>query len=115
MNRPLFSPSWHSVAELRPRLVPQARIVRHVYRDQVWHVVSDPGGSKFHRLSAAAHEFVLRMDGRQTVQELWDALCRASDVSNAARDIPTQDEVVNLLVQLHGADLLQQDLSLIHI
>ncbi|MDB5858370.1 MAG: Peptidase [Ramlibacter sp.] len=109
MNRPLFSPSWHSVAELRPRLIAQARIVRHVYREQVWHVVSDPSGSKFHRLSPAAHEFVLRMDGRQSVQELWEALCRASDVTNAARDIPTQDEVVNLLVQLHTADLLQPD------
>lgn len=108
MGRPLFSNSWHSVAELRPKLVAQARIERHVYRDQVWYVVSDPGG-KFHRLSPAAHAFVTRMDGQLSVQELWEALCNSSDEAQAQRDIPTQDEVVQLLVQLHAVDLLQPD------
>jgi putative peptide zinc metalloprotease protein len=107
--KPLFSSSWHSVAELRPRLIGQARVDRHVYRDQVWYVVSDPAGGKFHRLSPSAHEFVMRMDGTHTVQELWETLCRASEAMPAGRDIPTQDDVVNLLVQLHTADLLQPD------
>lgn len=111
MAKSLFSPSWHSVAELRPRLIAQARIERHVYRDQVWYVVSDPAGGKFHRLSPSAHDFVMRLDGEQTVQALWEALCRSSETMQAGRDIPTQDEVVNLLRQLHAADLLQPDVA----
>jgi hypothetical protein len=35
MTRSIFSSSWHSVAELKPRLIPQARVHRHVYRGQV--------------------------------------------------------------------------------
>jgi putative peptide zinc metalloprotease protein len=41
------------------------------------------------------------MDGRRTVQELWDAL-NEQDGDEA----PTQDEVIRLLGQLHAADVL---------
>jgi len=61
MARSLFSNSWHSVADLRPRLLPQARIERHVYRGQVWFVIQDPSGGRYHRLSPAAHALVRRM------------------------------------------------------
>lgn len=104
MTRQLFSQSWYSVAELRPRLVPQARIYRHVYRKQVWFVVQDQTGGRYHRLSPQAHVLVRNMDGSRTVQQLWEeANASGSD------DICTQNEVVDLLVQLHGAELLQVD------
>lgn len=106
MARSLFSPSWHSVAELRPRLVPQARIYRHMYRGQLWYVVQDQTGGTYHRLSPAAHALVLGMDGRQTVQQLWER----ANVAGAG-DACTQSEIVDLLVQLHAADLLQADAS----
>jgi putative peptide zinc metalloprotease protein len=104
MGRRLFSNSWHSVADLRPRLVPQARITRHVYRGQTWFVVQDQSGGRFHRLSPAAHELLMRMDGTRSVQALWEA----ANVSGNG-EICTQDEIVDLLVQLHAADLLQAD------
>jgi putative peptide zinc metalloprotease protein len=104
MARSLFSPSWHSVAELKPRLVPQARVYRHVYRKQVWYVVQDQTGGRFHRLSPGAYALVTEMDGKQTVQSLWQ---RAN--TSGTGDACTQSEVVDLLVQLHGADLLQVD------
>lgn len=104
MARNLFSSSWHSVAELKPRLSPQARINRHVYRQQVWYVVQDQAGGRYHRLSPGAYALVLGMGGTQTVQQLWE---QANESSSG--DICTQDEVVDLLVQLHAADLLQAD------
>jgi putative peptide zinc metalloprotease protein len=100
----LFSPSWHSVADLKPRLVPQARIQRHVYRGQVWHVAQDQSGGRHYRLSPAAYALLSRMDGQQTVQSLWEQ-ANAGGLGDAC----TQDEVVELLVQLHTADLLQVD------
>lgn len=104
MARSLFSSSWHSVADLRPRLLPQARIERHVYRGQVWFVIQDPSGGRYHRLSPAAHALVRRMDGSQTVQALWEAAN-----TSGQGDACTQNEVVDLLTQLHAADLLQTD------
>lgn len=104
MARKLFSASWHTVADLKPRLNPQARIHRHVYRQQIWYVVQDQAGGRYHRLSPGAYALVLRMDGMRTVQQLWE------EANQSARgDICTQNEVVELLVQLHAADLLQAD------
>jgi putative peptide zinc metalloprotease protein len=46
------------------------------------------------------------MDGKRTVQELWDiAMRRLGD------EAPTQDEMIHLLSQLHAADVLQCDVS----
>lgn len=104
MARRLFSSSWHSVAELRPRLAPQARMTRHVYRAQVWFVVQDQSGGKFHRLTPGAHALVMRMDGVRSVQSLWEEAN-----TSGSGEICTQDELVELLVQLHAADLLQAD------
>lgn len=106
MTRSLFSSSWHSVADVRPRLAAQARIERHVYRGQVWYVVQDQSGGRYHRLSPAAYALVRGMDGSRTVQALWEQ-ANASGTGDAC----TQNEIVDLLVQLHGADLLQADTS----
>src|SRR5438477_3283997 len=99
MRRPIFSQSWHNVASLRPRLLPHARIFRHTYRGQLWYVVQDTAGSRYHRLSPSAYTLVSRMDGVITVQQLWDEACRVG-----GDDLPTQDEIVELLMQLHAHD-----------
>lgn len=106
MKRPLFSQSWHSVAGLQPRLAPHARISRNRYRDQLWYVVQDQTSGRYHRISPAAFRFIDRMNGQRTVQILWDAMCQAD-----ATQIPTQDEVVELLMQLYTNDLLQCDVT----
>jgi putative peptide zinc metalloprotease protein len=104
--RSIFSPSWHNVAQLRPKLLAQARFSRHLYRGQAWHVIQDVSGGKFHRLTPGAYALVRGMDGEHTVQELWDRACRAG-----GDDTPTQNEVVELLSQLHANDLLYCDVS----
>jgi putative peptide zinc metalloprotease protein len=104
MTRSIFSSSWHSVAELKPRLVPQARVHRHVYRSQVWYVVQDQTGGRYHRLSPGAYALVKGMDGARSVQTLWELANTGGE-----GDACTQNEVVDLLVQMHGADLLQVD------
>jgi putative peptide zinc metalloprotease protein len=104
VTRSIFSSSWHSVADLKPRLIPQARVHRHVYRGQVWHVVQDQAGGKYHRLSPEAYALVKRMDGVKSVQTLWELANVTGD-----GDACTQNEIVDLLVQMHAADLLQVD------
>ncbi len=104
MARSIFSSSWHSVAELKPRLAPQARVHRHVYRGQIWYVVQDQTGGRYHRLSPGAYSLVKGMDGSRSVQTLWELANTGGE-----GDACTQNEVVDLLVQMHGADLLQVD------
>ncbi len=100
----LHSPSWYRVAQLRPRLRSHARIHRHHYRGQLWYVLEDRVSRKMHRFNPVAYYVIGLLDGRRTVQEIWDSACeRFGD------DAPTQDEVIRLLGQLHSAEVLQSE------
>ena len=104
MSQQLFSPNWYRVARLTPRLRPHAQIHRHQYRGETWYVLQDLASERFHRFSPAAYFVIGLMDGKNTVQQIWDqALVQLGD------DAVTQDEVIQLLGQLHGADVLQCD------
>ncbi len=105
MSRSLFSPSWYRVAGLKPRLRPHTRIHRQIYRGRVWHVLQDPQSGRFHSLSELSNLMVCLMDGRRTVQDIWEAAGR-----RAPDDPATQDETIQLLAQLHAADLLQGEI-----
>ncbi|WP_338847207.1 HlyD family efflux transporter periplasmic adaptor subunit [Massilia sp. W12] len=106
MGQSVFSQSWHLVAPLKPRLLSHARIFPHHYRAQRWYVLQDVAGGRFHRLSPAAWEFINRMDGRQTVQRIWDEACAAG-----GEHVPGQEEIVQLLMQLYTNDLLECDVN----
>ncbi|TAK83762.1 MAG: efflux RND transporter periplasmic adaptor subunit [Betaproteobacteria bacterium] len=104
MSDALLSPSWYRVAGLKPRIRAHTVIHRHAYRGAVWFVLQDHAAGRSHRFSPAAHHFIGLMDGDRTVQELWDAT--SLHLGDAA---PTQEEVIRLLGQLHGADALLCD------
>ena len=106
MAEELFSPSWYRVAGLKPRLRTHANILRHVYRGQPWYVLQDLSNERFHRFSPSTYSVLGLLDGRRTVQEVWDtANTRLGD------EAPTQEEMILLLSQLHQADVLQCDIS----
>ena len=101
---PLQSQLWYRVAELRPRLLTRARLFRHQYRGRVWYLLQDPASNRVHRFTPAARLVIAAMDGQRSVQQLWQlAADRLGD------DAPTQDELLQLLGQLHSADLLGTD------
>src|SRR4051812_6163098 len=104
--RPTFHESWYRVADLRARLRPSAQISRQHYRGERWYVVRDPAGNQYHRLSSAAYRFVGLLDGSRTVSEAWDLAG-----GMLADDAPTQPEVVQILSQLHAANLLEANIT----
>jgi len=104
--RPFLSSSWHRVASLRPQLREHATVHRHRYRGRVWYIVHDHATGRVHRVSSAGGTVINAMDGRRTVDELWQsALARMGD------DAPSQDDFVQLLARLHAADLLQTEVT----
>jgi putative peptide zinc metalloprotease protein len=104
MAEALFSPNWYRVAALTPKLRAHAQIHRHVYRGQTWYVLQDLSSERFHRFSPSAYFIIGLMDGRHTVEQIWEqALAKLGD------DAVTQDEVIQLLGQLHAADVLLSD------
>jgi len=102
MNERLYSASWYRVAELKPRVRSHGRIHRHHYRGQRWYVLENQSSERFHRFSPDAYALLGLMDGQRTVQEIWD---QASEMLGDAA--PTQDQTIQLLGQLHSADMLQ--------
>ena len=104
IDTPLHSSLWYRVAGLKPQLVARARMHRHRYRGEVWYLLQDPASSKVHRFTPAARLVIAAMDGRRSVQELWQIAGR-----RLGDDAPTQDDLIQLLGQLHAADLLMTD------
>ena len=106
MSAPLLSNSWYRVAALKPRLRAHARLHRHRYRGEVWYLLQDPASGRVHRFTPAARTLIAAMDGARSVAEIWDLANRA-----LGERAPTQDQVIQLLGQLHAADLLQSDVT----
>ena len=101
MSESMFSSSWYRIASLQPRLKAHIEIHRQHYRGQLWYVLQDFSSSLNHRFSPQAHYIISLMNGARHFQEIWElALAHLGD------DAPTQDEMVKLLGQLHGSDLL---------
>ena len=105
VDRTLFSPLWYRVANLRPRLLRHAQLHRQHFRGELWYVLQDHAAGKFYRFSPAAHVLIGMMDGRRTIQEIWDIAC-----NRLGDGLPTQDEVIRLLSQLHSADMIHSDI-----
>jgi putative peptide zinc metalloprotease protein len=106
MDTPLQSSLWYRIAELKPRLLTRARLHRHRYRGELWYLLQDPASGRLHRFTPSARLLLAAMDGERSVDDIWRLAQR--ELGEAA---PTQDEVLQLLGQLHGADLLQTDMS----
>ena len=102
----LYSPSWYRVAELQPRLRSHVRIHRHHYRGDLWYVLEDRVSRKVHRFNPVAHYLIGLMDGRRTVQEIWD-----NAITKFGDDAPTQEEMIRLLGQLHSSEVLQTEVT----
>lgn len=97
----LFHESWYRIAGLRLSLRANLRIHRQFYRGEKWHVLRDPFSNQFWRLRPAAYLFASRLDGRTTVEEVWHRI-----LSESPDDAPGQGEIIELLSQLHQANML---------
>jgi len=103
-ERQTFSPLWHRVRALKPRLRPHVQVTRQHYRGRRWHVAHDPASNQFYRLSPVAYEFIGLLDGNRTVEEVWNI-----SLGNHGDAAPTQGEAIELLGQMYNANLLAID------
>lgn len=104
MSEGFLSPDWYRVASLRLRRRSHIQTARHVYRGEPWFVVQDLQADKLHRLTPQSYAVFARMDGRRTIQELWELACKLHP-----EHPPSQPELLQLLSQFHNADLVTGD------
>jgi putative peptide zinc metalloprotease protein len=106
MNKSLFSSLWYRVADIKPRLRSHTKIDRHIYRGVTWYVLQDNIAGRYHRFTPSAYYVIGLMDAKRSVQDIWELA-----IANLGEEAPTQDEVLQLLGQLNGADLLASDIA----
>ncbi|MBL8763905.1 MAG: PqqD family peptide modification chaperone [Phycisphaerae bacterium] len=105
-ERPTFSPFWHRVRLMKPRLRSHVQITRQRYRGRRWHVAHDPTSNQFYRLNPVAHDFVGMLDGTRDVETCWKI-----SLQKFGDSAPTQNEVIQLMSQLYNSNLLSVDSS----
>ncbi|HYZ34544.1 MAG TPA: hypothetical protein VE684_19945 [Crenalkalicoccus sp.] len=100
----MFSPLWHRVEAIRPRVRPELNIERHVIRGDVWYVAKDRFSTRAHRFSAGVYAVLMRMDGRRTLGEIWSEVAE-----RFGENAPSQGQVLQLVGQLYAFGLVQAD------
>ncbi len=101
MTQTALASTWYRIAEMKPRLRAHAQIHRQLFRGETWYVLQDHQSGMFFRISPAANLMMSFMDGRRTMQQVWDIAAK-----KLGADRPSQDDAVQLLIKLHRADLL---------
>ena len=97
----IYSDAWYKLANARVSLLTGVRVSSQVYRGQRWYVLEDPYSHRFFRVSPQAYAFVSTLDQEVTVDEAWRRF-----LERHPNDAPGQEEVVQLLSQLHVSNLL---------
>lgn len=97
----LVSGHWYRVAALKPRLRDGLVLHPQRCRGRLWYVVEDRINGRYHRFDAAAWRLVRLFDGEASVDRIWQRLA-----AQPGEHLPSQDELLALLGQLHALDLL---------
>lgn len=104
MQDTLLSPFWYRVAQLHPRLRPHVSVRMQTTRGQAWYVLYNQATARHHRVNAQAYELIGRLDGRHSVDEVWQVL-----LERLGDDAPTQHDVIRILGQMTDAGLIQAE------
>ncbi|MCU0916491.1 MAG: efflux RND transporter periplasmic adaptor subunit [Planctomycetes bacterium] len=106
VDRPTFHEAWYRVSGLRPRLLSGVRAHRQHFRGRTWYVLENRASDQYSRISEEAYRFVGLLNGRRTVADVWQ-ICNEQLGDRA----PTQGEIIQLLGQLHAANVLYAELA----
>jgi putative peptide zinc metalloprotease protein len=104
MAESLYSPLWYRVAQFKPKLHLHVRVERQLYRNQTWYLLRDSTSGRHHRVNELGYQFVGRLDGRLSVEQIWNLL--AEELGERS---PTQDAIVQTLIQLTELELIQPE------
>ncbi len=105
MDKPLFSENWYRVRELTPALRSHVKLHRQVQGGDIWYMLEDSASGRFHRFNTAAYHLIALMNGVRSVEQIWEEAN-----TTLGDDGPVQDEVIQLLGQLHRVDVLRTNI-----
>lgn len=101
MSGAIFSDSWYKIADARVSLLPGVVVHRQFWRGRAWVVLEDAYSHRFFRLTTEAYDFIRELTPEVRVDDAWQRYLHAHPDK-----APGQEEVVQLLSQLHVSSLL---------
>lgn len=96
---------WQKLQGLRPALPRHIEFQQRNYSGDTWYLLHDKSNGRFHRLNPSAYFLVSFMDGRRNLEQILRSAADTGLYSNP-EDVPTRQELIQLLQYLHVADLL---------
>jgi len=97
----IYSDAWYRIADARVSLRPGIRTFKQYYRGLPWIVIEDAFSHRFFRLTPEAFGFLQTLNEETRLDLAWQ-----SYLESYPERAPGQEEVVQLLSQLHVAGLL---------
>ena len=101
MSGAIFSDSWYKIADARVSLLPGVAVHRQLWRGRAWVVLEDAYSHRFFRLTPEAYDFIRELTPEVRIDDAWQRY-----LQEHPEKAPGQEEVVQLLSQLHAASLL---------
>ena len=102
----MLSPQWYRISGLHPRLRPHVSVRMQTTRGQAWYVLYNHATGRHHRVNAQAYQLVGRLDGRLSVDQVWQAL-----LTLQGDRAPSQHDVIRILGQMTDAGLIQAEVT----
>ena len=99
---PAIPQQWPHVAGLKPQLQRHIKAYPQEFRGARWYILADAATGRHLRFNQNAYEFIGRLDGDQTVQEIY------SQIETTLGDqCPSRSDILNIMMQLHSISAMK--------
>ena len=96
---------WNHVAGLKPQLHKHVSVHPHDFRGSRWYILTDSARGKHLRFNDLAYEFIGRLDGDATVDEIYNQI-----EINTDNNGPSRQDLLSILIQLFSVGALRSGL-----
>jgi len=93
---------WPHIAALKPQLHRHVTAYPQEFRGTRWYVLTDAATGRHLRFNRPAYEFIGRLDGDQTVEEVYRQI-----ESSLGDQCPSRSDILNVLMQLHSVSAIK--------
>ncbi|MFK8067886.1 MAG: hypothetical protein AB8D52_06555 [Gammaproteobacteria bacterium] len=97
---------WYRVSDLKPELRHDIQSFCQEYRQTTWYIFRDDTGGKHHRFNQISYQLISFMNGQNSLLKIWELMQDKYD-----EIAPTQDEILQLVGQLHAEEIIQCEVS----
>lgn len=99
---------WIRLNRLKPSLPRHTHFQIREYKGETWYLLQDQMGGRFHRFNLLAYRLIGFMNGRNNLDQILEAAIESNPANNL-EDMPTREDLMELLQYLYVADLLVCD------